>query len=142
MKQLMALIIFVSSLCLLGCGNANDAMIEKLLAERIAISTEIHKIVADDPSIKGVEKATKYFDERKANYFTLCNKAKALKPGDLSPDVQKRYDASFEKAYGDVYGHLSGLKSYSTWDEPAREKYAELVADFKGTGKTDISKYQ
>lgn len=142
MKKLTFLIAFCIALSLIGCGNANDAVAEKLLAERITISTEIARIVTDDPSISGVEKATKYFDERKANYFTLCNKVNKMKPGDMSSEVQKRYDVSFEKAYGEVFGRLSGLKSSPTWDDTAKDKYAELVADFKGVGKTDITKFQ
>jgi len=142
MKKIAILLTIALCLTAVSCNKANDDLAEKLMLEQAEISLKIATIVKRDPSMTGVDQAIAYFDEHKANYFTLVNKVNKIKPDGLSPDVKKRLDESTEKAYERVYTRIPALKIVPTWDESAQAKYAELLADFKGIGKTDITQYQ
>ena len=135
-KTLVCLSIFCIGFALVACGNKNDAEMEAFLKERTAIVAEITKTIDADPSITGAEKAQAYFDTRKVNYYAMAKKIREMKLEELPPDLRKRYEEVSEKAVGEIQSRLSMHKGKDTWDDKAKEKYAELIADYKGVGKS------
>ena len=135
-KFLIIISLFCFGSALVACSNKNETEMDVLIKERTAIVAEITRIVDADPSLTGVEKAQAYFDTRKVNYYAMAKKIREMKLEELPPDLRKRYEEVSEKAVGEIQSRLSMHKGKDTWDDKAKEKYAELIADYKGVGKS------
>ena len=130
MKSIALLLAFMLTLTT-GCTPAKNADVETFITAHGAVITDIVKIVTDDPSVQGVEKAQRYFEGKRADLRAKEEKFNKVSASDVPEAQMKQFLDQLWKDNDKLFGPLTDLKSQPTWTEDAIGKYNRLIADVR-----------
>ena len=74
-----------------GCNPAKNADVETFITAHGAIIADVVKIVTDDPSVQGVEKAQRYFDGKRADLRAKQEKFNKFSASDVPEPQMKQF---------------------------------------------------
>ena len=131
MKIAFIVLTSIVLLTMFACQKAKNADVDAFISTHSTIVNDVVQIVTTDPSVQGVEKAQKYFDQRRADLRAKLAKMDSVQAADVNEDQMKKFQEQLWTDNDKLFGPVKALASNMTWDTAAVEKYNRLIADIR-----------